>query len=403
MPLSSNKYLLTCLFFLLIFPASAQKSLSEKSQISILTGSPSDADLFSLFGHSSLRVCDSELDIDYVFSYGIFNGSKLENMASLIQGNFTCDIWAVPFDDDRQNNILKRASVTELVLNLSGDEKESLWQSLLAVAQNQNQTIRYDLFKKNCTALPLNLVEENVKGTIIYKNYPSTDTYLSSIKECLGNHPWVQFYIDISVGTNGNKPITYQQKFFVPHVLHEAFLSAEILNDDGTTRELVSQSPVILETDTKPSGAGFFTPFVCSMLLLLLIIAASIAERKRKTHYRIVDILLFTLFGLVGVYLFLLSIVYHQWYSFPNWWIIWLHPLHLVGVVFTGFKYFVKYVFYYHIFNIFTVGFMLVGLLFIPQHYNIAFFPLAACLAIRSAVSIIENGKLKVKNECSQS
>ena len=66
------EYAILGLFILLnsFMPLRAQ--LSQESRITILTCSPGE-ELYSIFGHTAMRVVDPVLEIDYVFNYGTFD------------------------------------------------------------------------------------------------------------------------------------------------------------------------------------------------------------------------------------------------------------------------------------------------------------------------------------------
>ena len=61
-------------FFLFLFTASTSASvkLSKDATISILTCSPGN-ELYSLFGHTGIRVVDKANNMDIVFNYGTFD------------------------------------------------------------------------------------------------------------------------------------------------------------------------------------------------------------------------------------------------------------------------------------------------------------------------------------------
>ena len=65
-------------FFVLCFAANAQTFLSEHAKISLLTTMPTDHAVYTLYGHTSIRVQDLVAEnekIDYVFNYGMFDPS----------------------------------------------------------------------------------------------------------------------------------------------------------------------------------------------------------------------------------------------------------------------------------------------------------------------------------------
>ena len=59
----------------LSLPVNAQK-LSPESEISIITLGPYQAELYSAFGHSAIRVSDPAHNWDAIYNYGVFNTNQ---------------------------------------------------------------------------------------------------------------------------------------------------------------------------------------------------------------------------------------------------------------------------------------------------------------------------------------
>ena len=67
------------LLFLLFTSVSLQAQyplLSKDAEISLLTVSPSEDEVYTVYGHTALRVRDASKKFDTVFNYGIFDFSK---------------------------------------------------------------------------------------------------------------------------------------------------------------------------------------------------------------------------------------------------------------------------------------------------------------------------------------
>ena len=63
---------ITLLAVLMTVFALGAQTLSEKASISLLTCTPGE-ELYARYGHTAVRVCDPERDLDAVFNYGIFD------------------------------------------------------------------------------------------------------------------------------------------------------------------------------------------------------------------------------------------------------------------------------------------------------------------------------------------
>jgi len=370
--------------------SAANKKLSEQAQISILIGEPSDIDIFSMFGHAALRIQDPELAIDYVFNYGIprsFTGGVV-NYFKLIQRDFSNELYAVPYTDIEKEYLDEKRSLNELTLNFSQEEKESLWQSLLTIASGGGKSSYYNLLNHNCIFLPLALLEKDAAGTIIFSQQRTGKSYRDYLNQCLQEHPWSSFLLNISLGRGIERPISYRESFFLPSNFEAGLLSANVTDSLGNAHPLIAHSHYLVPPEKRPLVSPFFTPALCAWVLFAVVLLLSAFEWKSKHIMRWIDAILFALAGISGCYLFYIQFIITQWLSFPSWWILWMHPLHLLGAVWSASKRYDKFATYYHIFNLSALSVMFIGTCFAAQYYHPAFPPLMLLLALRSGIRI---------------
>ena len=70
--MKTKLFIISFFLFLLTTSTSASVKLSKDATISILTCSPGN-ELYSLFGHTGIRVVDKANNMDIVFNYGTFD------------------------------------------------------------------------------------------------------------------------------------------------------------------------------------------------------------------------------------------------------------------------------------------------------------------------------------------
>ena len=364
-------------------------SLSEHSEISLLIASPSDSEFFTMFGHASLRINDPDLGMDYVFNYGIFNHpSALINTFYLLRGNLHSELYAISTEEFIESVRQKGRKLMAYTLNLKPEEKESIWQNLMQDAQTTQRYYVYDIFKKNCVTLPRNLIENNVQ-TIVYQVMEESQhsTFRKLGKQYVQNYPWVNFATDVFFGSGVDMILNNRDADFLPDRLIQSFLNASIIDQAGNKRSLIVGEDILFEGSDNQQSKTLITPTLVSYIVLLLVILLSIIEHIKNRYFRWFDSMLFGIAGLIGIALFLTNTVFAQWYTFPNWMLIWLHPLHLAAAILIPFRQCDRMLYYYHIVNMIVILFMLVLIFFLPEHF-ISFVPLIACLWIRSVIRV---------------
>lgn len=377
-------------FICTLLPLSAQVKLSEEAKISVLTSSPYEGEVYTLYGHAAIRVNDPTQKIDFIFNYGIFDFSKPNFIYRFAKGETDYKLGGMNFQDYVIEYEMRGSEITELVLNLDPEEKERIWQALVVNIQPENQVYRYNFFFDNCATRLITVIEKHLNGKIDYNNPPETQTFRDLINHCTRNHAWLTFGCDLALGSPTDRVATHYETLFLPMYLKDAFDKATIANPDGSTRKLISQTNLLTTADPEEEGYkdGFFTPIVCSLLLFLLVAGITAYEWKKKKYFRIVDCVLFFIAGIGGVILFFLSFVSVHPCTWPNWSLVWLQPLDLVAVILFSVKKLKKAAYYYHFINFAALTLMLVGWHFIPQHLNAAFIPLVLSLWTRSGYGV---------------
>ncbi len=385
-----KKYLLLLFLHLLLVPAKAQIKLSDEAQISILTAAPSDEAVFTLYGHTAVRVKDSLHKIDLVFNYGIFDFSKPNFIYRFTKGETDYKLAAYNFQHYIIEYQMRGSEVTEQVLNFTPDEINKVWNALYINVQPENSVYRYNFFFDNCATRPVAIVEEQVDGKIKYNDPPEPQTFRDLINYCTRNNSWLTFGCDLALGSPTDRVATPHEMMFLPVYLKEEFGKATIVNPDGTERKLVKSTTRLAEelTDDDQGEKEWFTPMLCSMIIFLLVSLITYMEWKKKTYFRLVDCILFLLAGVAGTVLFFLCFISTHPCIWPNWSIVWLQPFDLVAVILFAVKKYGKAAYYYHFINFAALTLLLAGWYFIPQHLNIAFIPLVATLWLRSGSGV---------------
>lgn len=393
-----KKHLFIWLFAFFGLVSYAQTQLSENAQISLLTCSPGDEAVYTLYGHTAIRVRDvvqtdsvNQRVMDMVFNYGIFDFTKPNFIYRFAKGETDYKLEAYDFRYFLSEYEMHGREVYEQVLNLTYEEKKAIWQALLINLQPENKVYRYNFFFDNCATRPAALIERYINGKLAYPDHTKPKTFREMINHCTRDHPWVTFGCDLIIGCPADRVVTIHESFFIPDYLKNAYSDAWIIHADGTKRRLVSNEMVVAaevpeETDNHMS---VFTPLVCTSLFFFLVLLITLLEWRKKSYFRWLDCILFFIAGMAGCIIFFLSFISEHPAMWPNISIIWLHPLHLAGVILFAVKKLNKAAYYYHFINFVLLLGLLPVWLFIPQHLNVAFIPLIASLWIRSGYGLV--------------
>lgn len=388
---TKRKYKALTLLLLLFLSVQAQnRPLSSQAQISLLTVAPSDDEVYTVYGHSALRIQDPANKIDHVFNYGLFSFSKPNFIYRFAKGETDYQLGVSHFNDFLLEYEMRGSQVTEQILALDSMEKAQVWNALLLNYRPENREYRYNFFFDNCATRPAAIIEKQLAGEIRFPQQEKAQSFRDMINYCTRNHPWLTFGCDLALGSPTDLLITAREEMFLPLYLKEAFSQAKVTRTDGTQKNLVESERILAEEmiDDSDIESSFWTPMVCCWLFFLLIVAITYIEWSRQKYFRIVDCLLFFAAGIAGCVLFFLCFISTHPCIWPNWSIIWLHPFDLIAVILFAVKKLRKAADWYHFINFAALTLLLAGWHFIPQHLNTAFIPLVMSLWLRSGYSV---------------
>lgn len=365
--------------------------LSPAAQMSILVASPSSNEVYTYYGHAGLRVSDPEQGIDITFNYGIFSFTD-DFLYRFVEGR--TDYMVMPqYTADYMNEYLGRGStVVELLLRLDALEQSRAWDYLLNNIKPENREYRYQFFRDNCATRPLYIVEMAVGGLA----YPSEEgkprSWRAEINDLERSSPWLVLGTDLSLGSPTDKPMSMRDKAFSPRHLKE-ILSGASKQDGSPILSDVREYKPSAEPVSVDAESFISQPLVLfSLLLMLTLYMYGYRVIARGGTIRLVwDALLFAVAGLGGSVLFYISVLSEHQFVSPNYNLWILHPFYLVvplGLI--AVQRLRNWVVCYHFANFVAICAFLLLAYFLPQHFNLALYPIAITYAVVSLARIVE-------------
>jgi hypothetical protein len=374
---------------------SEKDSLSASSQISLLTSSPWDNEIYASFGHSALRVYDPELGVDEVFNYGIFDFNTPNFAWRFATGKTDYIVAKTHFNNYIDEYKSRNVDVYEQTLNLKLNERQRIWEFLKDNIKPENRTYRYNEVFNNCTTKLTEIIENNIDGEILYPKDKNPKTFRKLISEHTDRFVWIEFGINIAFGSGTDKIASLKEKMFLPMYQMNTFAHSKIVRDNEKTENLVSHNKILLISAEhrdiyRHKNIIFTSPILVGLLLLLLSILISIYEYK-SFKLRIIitafDFILFFIYGLIGCLIVFLSFSSHP-FTFPNWNIIWLNPLLLIVSFMSLTKSGIRYAYLFRLLNSMILLIFYISIFFIPQEVY-EFIPYILAILIRNLVPVI--------------
>ncbi len=316
--------------FSLIFIGLANTQ-AQDYRISLLTCDPGDQ-IYSSFGHSGIRVIDLASGRDLVYNYGTFDFGAPNFVLNFAGGRLDYYLSVSTFDRFIAEYDYYSRSVREQVLDLNETQIQDLILFLETNYLPENRDYRYDFFFDNCATRIRDVMDTVLEDQLVWQDEPreSVDkSFRTLIDEMVLFMPWSDLGIDLALGSRLDRDATPLEEQFLPKYMEEAFARA-VIEGDGPTRPLVSESRTILDFPTEESSFGLINPYLIFWVLAIVFTLITFIGFKRKKLFIGFDVALFGIVGLLGLVMTLLWVGSEIQSTKWNWNLLWAFPGHLI-------------------------------------------------------------------------
>ena len=282
--------------------SAAQKQAGDSLRVSLLTCSPHDA-LYSLYGHTAIRIENKARDADFVVNYGVFSFDKPYFALRFVFGLTDYEMGVLPYHIFLQEYAYYGSSVTEQELALTQEEKERFLAAIEDNYRPENRVYRYNFFYDNCTTRARDKIVDAIEGTVVYNDsVPEGLTFRRLVHSKTAHHPWARLGNDLLLGVGADRPLTLSEMQFLPEELLHCADSAYILLDNGEKRRLVSRKSIVLEERVREGMPSTpFTPVMVASCVLALSLAVSAIEWRKKCYMWLFDYVFISFLGICGI------------------------------------------------------------------------------------------------------
>jgi hypothetical protein len=260
--------------------------LSDKAEISILT-CDSGNELYSLFGHTALRIKDELNAVDAVYNYGYFDFRTPNFYLKFVKGDLQYFVAIDNFNDFLAEYVYEQRGVFEQKLNLTTLQKQKIFDDLNAVLASDNRFYTYKFIDRNCTSMVVDVINKNINAPISNKVKDSGKTNRTILYGYLSSHFYENLGINIMFGAKTDRQF---DKIYLPLQLME---SLKISKND--------KLPISSDTKILNINSATELPFSlwnnCYSYLLFFILIALWNKKAVYISYFVVN-------GLLGIFLF---------------------------------------------------------------------------------------------------
>ena len=287
----------------------------SNTEISVLTCSPGD-EIYSIFGHTAVRVYNPNTKVDAVVNYGLFDFNQESFVYRFVKGETDYMCGVENFNSFLYSYAWRGSGVKSTVLDLTDAEKERIIRVLTNDLKPQNREYRYNFAYNNCATKIRDIVNFAYSGKC-ESLLPSEYTFRQIIGKYAENYPWFMFSFDICLGGRDyNTLMTPEEVQFLPELL-DAALNNSLINRDGEELRPNTRQEILLTPADKTIESTLFTPIVVASILLILSIINLVLGNKCRIASNIYSGTLLFTYTIVG--LIITFLIFFSEHPFTTW------------------------------------------------------------------------------------
>ena len=373
-------------------------NITPTTQVSLITCGCGN-EVYSVYGHTALRIKDTVQKTDVVINYGLFSMGSDDFLYKFVKGETDYMVGASNFESFIEEYDYDKRNVYENELNLSDSSKQALVSYIIWNLQPENREYRYKYFSDNCATRIRNLLERSANITwntskLKRNNLPGNSEFAPIVADYWKNNtqytfrdmitiyqqkiPWIDYGIHFAMAAPSDKHLDYRAAMFIPDFLMEAVQNGTIRINGKIIPPAKPAKTLLVFKPTEPYKSLLLHPKFIVLITFFVLLVVSIWGYFRKKHYRIIDFILLLFNGLLGLLLFYLTFFsVHESLS-PNYNLLWALPVNILMAFIVLFS--KKIYTYYAYFIIVLYGLFFLCLAFLPQHFS--FFQLVIPIII---------------------
>lgn len=370
-----------CLLFTLLFLSFSHILFAQAEQthlrISIITCAPGD-ELYSLFGHTAIRITDSSKKTDIVFGYGNFDFDEPNFYFKFVRGKLNYSLSVVDLPSFLYEYQLTHRSVTEQELLLNDSTQQAISEALTKNLMGNNRYYKYDFLYDNCTSRVKDILLKYAGMQVNKQLVPKGTSFRDMIHEYLdrGGMSWTKVGMDILLGSPSDKAVTVNESMFLPDYLLKG------IDSSGNTLLLKKQSILIAKKTGNPDHTNWpviVFAIVSAMILIVSYLRGNWAQKITQAS----DSILLLITGLIGMLLLFTWFGTDHTSFAANYNLLWALPTNFIA----AFAIWKKggWLQKYFLLSSILYGLLLVFWYWLPQQLHPAFIPITLLLFVRSA------------------
>ena len=257
--------------------------LSKNTHVSVLTcGTGNES--YSMFGHTAIRINDSDNALDIVYNYGAFDFTTPNFVMKFTKGDLQYFAGAHSYYDFINDYTFEKRAVYEQELNIPLPLKQKLFDNLNASLATGDSHYTYKFIDKNCTSMVVDILNTTLGTKAIVKNTDTDITYRTILYPYFDHHFYEKLGTSIIFGTKVDQKGT---QIFLPFELQKSLKNVRFQN-----HLLAPENKTILGFEKEIPKSWWNNCYTYLALLAFIILM------NKKT----INLFYLTIMGLLGLF-----------------------------------------------------------------------------------------------------
>lgn len=257
------------LLALSVFCQDAQRILTDMTiaddvEVSLLTCG-TGTEVYTMYGHSALRVQSKSVGVDLTFNYGTFDSFADNFILKFVRGRLPYRLSVSDYSQFLRSYQRAGRSVIENTIELDSTHTAQLIDLLRINYLPENRTYAYDFFYDNCSTRLWDIIDQATGGELQPGPLVTNYTYRDLISIYQQYYPWLDFGIQLIIGSRADRPADVREQTFIPD-----FLQRHIKNASLQASSFVAANHEVLPDQVAAQQRSWFTPTLVFSLLLAL-------------------------------------------------------------------------------------------------------------------------------------
>ncbi|MBR1517748.1 MAG: DUF4105 domain-containing protein [Bacteroidales bacterium] len=352
-------------------------SLDSSAYASVITCGPGN-ELYTTFGHSAIRICDSTQGIDLVYNYGTFDFDTPHFYWKFACGNLKYCLDRSSFVHFMSVYQREGRAVWQQRLSLSYQELNNLLVLLETNYLPQYRYYTYDFFRDNCATRVRDVVNNTLSHRTLFEpvEVPDAKSYRQLLHDATDiNMLWWQTGIDMLLGMRCDHHCNNMEYMFSPMELMRQLDTTCI---KGTNMALAS-TPELLLPELRQAPSPSFSPTLAFWALFVVVLVLSLLAYRYAWRLTWLDVTLYLLASAASLLIIFLWAFSSHYCTALNLNVLWASPLFLFFTVRPSSS--PRWLYVLQLVLLLLAVF--IGIVGWPQHFASAVIPIALTLAVR--------------------